>query len=284
MSRPAVSFLVASLCVASALLAVVVAPGCGPSQLSKDYAAYDQKAEAILEREKAVLTKLLALYNDQSHSETPDPKLFKSVVTGESVPFYDAMKGEVAAAAPSQPGLASPQETLVKYAERRAALAHAIADGVDVLVGSDPWHEVDAKDTALASAMSDYAQRVQGRAAPPDQRFSLIQNSERDFQRLCVEPMRDGRLTAEQMGEVVKTQIQSKIREARSSQFDDDDEGRALRASLVAADEYFDAVQRATVLMESLARRNHDIQALVKEGDDLYKKFMDEMKHVRDRM
>jgi hypothetical protein len=284
MRRLAVTTLVTSVAAAAALLAIGVAQGCGPSQLSKAYTAYDGKAELILDREVAVWRKLLTLLNEQALSDTPDAERFRAVVVGESVPFYDAMKGDVAKAAPSQPELAAAHETLVKYADRRAAFARLVADSIDVLRRGDPWHELDAKDTALQAAMTDYAQRVQGRAVPPDNRFNLIQSAEKDFQRLCVEPLREGRVTAAQMGEIVKTQIQPKIREARGTQFEDDEEGRSVRAALAAADEFFDAVQQSAVLMEASAKLKRDTEALAKEGDDLVAKFRDEMKAVRGRM
>ena len=284
MRRLAVTTLVTFAVAAAALFVIGVAQGCGPTPLSKSYAAYDGKAEVILDREAAVWRKLLTLLNEQAASETPDPERFRAVVVGESVPFYESMKADVAAAAPAQPELAAAHEKLVKYADRRAAFARLIADSLDVLRRGDPWHELDAKDGALQSAMADYAQRVQGRTVPPDQRFNIIQNAEKDFQRLCVEPLGNGRLTAAQMGEIVKTQIQPKIREARATQFEDDEEGRSIRAALAAADEFFDAVQKSAELMETSAKLKRDTEALAREGDELVGKFRDEMKAVRGRM
>ena len=267
-----------------ALLVLGVAPGCGPSKLSKAYEVYDKKVEAILDREKAAWQKLSSLVSEQGHSETPDPQRLREVLTGESIPFYDALKGEVAAVAPDQPELASAHATLVKYADRRATFAHLVAGSLDVIARGDPWTALDAKGRALQSAMMDYARRLEGRVAPPDQRFALVQSADRDFQRLCVEPLAEGRLTAAQMGEIVKTRLQPKIREARNSSFDDDEEGRTVRAAVVACDEFLDAAQAAGPLLETSARLTRDLEALDRECTELFKKFMEEMKAIRGRM
>jgi hypothetical protein len=284
MIRRALTILLASAGAACALLAIAAVEGCGPSQLSKDYAAYDTRVEAILERELAVWKKLEAVLNEQAQAENPDAERFRAVVTGESVPFYDEMKRDVAAAAPAQTALGTAHETLVKYADRRATFAHLLAGNLDVLSHGDPWQSLVGKDNALQSAMNEYAQLVQGKPESQDQRFSLVQTALKDFQRLCVEPLGAGRLTAAQMAEIVKSQIQPKIREARGTQFEDDDQGRAVRAALVTADEFFDAVQQSAALMESSARLKRDTEALAKECDDLFLKFREEMKAVRGRM
>ena len=284
MRRLAVMSVLLTSAAAAVAFAVAVAPGCGPSGLAKVYDAYDKRAESILVSEAPVWMRLVTLIQDQGNSETPDPERLKAVVAGESVPFYDKMKGDVAAAAPSVPELATAHGTLVKFAEKRAEFAHRVAGALDVLSRGDPWRDLDAKDSALQAAMIDYARRVEGRVAPPDERFSLIQTAEKDFQRLCVMPLGAGHITAAQMGEIVKTRIQPKIREARGTSFEDDEEGRSLRAALAAADEFFDAVTKSGALMEASARLKRDLDALDLECTELYTKFREEMKAVRGRM
>jgi hypothetical protein len=284
MRRLAVTSLVTSVGAALALLAAVVAQGCGPSQLSKDYAAYDARAEKIIEREMAAWQRLLALLNEQTQSAEPPPADRFRQAAKDAVPFYEAIQRDVAAAAPAQADLAAPHETLVKFADRRAAFARRVAEGVELLGHGDPWRDLDAKDAKLQAAKVDYVERVQDRLESADQRFFVLQNASRDFQRLCVEPLGEGRLTAAQMSEIVRTRIQPKIREARASKFEDDEESRSLRAAVIAADEYFDAAQQASPVMEAQTRLMHDILSLTKESDELYMKFRDEMKAVRGRM
>jgi len=283
MRRLAVASLVTSACAALALLAIAVAPGCGPSQLSKQYAAYDARADAILERQKPVWQRLMDVMVEQHGEEAPDIERCRTVF-GEAAPFYEALKGEVAAAAPAQPELATAHELLLKFADRRAAFARVVAGGVDILFQGDPWRDLDAKDAALRSAMLDYAQRIQGRLAPPDPRYHVIENALKDFQRLCVEPLGNGRLTADQVSEIVKTRIQPKVREARASQFEDDEEGRSIRAAVFAADAFLDAMPQSAALMESRARMSAEVESLGRESEELYTKFKDEMKAVRGRM
>jgi len=284
MSRLAVTSLLTSASAAIALLAVGAAPGCGPSQLSKDYAAYDAKAEEILKREGATWRRLAGLLKDQLAAESPDSTGFESAVRGECVPFYDKLKEEVAAAAPANENLAAAQAALAKFAAKRAEFAHVVGAGIDLYGSGDPARRLDKKDAAFREAISDYSERIRGRVAPPDQRFSVVQTARSDLERLCFKPLAEGRLTSDQMREIVKTKIQPRVREARNSKFEDDDESRAVRAAVVATDEFLDAVQQEVGRIEASDRLSRDTESLAKEGDESLKKFIEEMKAVRGRM
>ena len=284
MRRLAVTSLVTSFAVVLALLAVGVAQGCGPSQLSKDFAAYDTRAEKIIERELVAWKRLLDLLNEQTQSAEPPPADRFLQAARDAVPFYESIQRDVAAAAPTEPELKAPHETLVAFADRRAKFAKVLEGGVELLTHGEAWRELESKDAKLTVAMQDYAEHVQGRVESADQRFFVIQNALKDYQRLCLDQIAEGRITAPQASELIKTRIQPKIREARASKFEDDEEGRALRAAVIAADEYFDVAQKTTPAMEAKAHLMHDVLSLTKESDELFVKFRDEMKAVRGRM
>jgi hypothetical protein len=284
MRRLAVTTLVTFAAAAAALLVIGAAQGCGPTPLAKAWAEYDGKAEAILQREDAAWRKLAGLLKDQLAAESPDTTGFDTAVRGECVPFYDKLKDDVAAVAPAHEGLAEAHGALVKFAAKRAEFAHVVEAGLDLYGSGDPARRLDKKDAAFRAALADYAQRLQGRMEPPDQRFAVVQAAERDLERLCFEPLSDGRRTGDQVREIVKTVIQPRVKEARDSKFEDDAEGRAVRAAVVAMDEFLDAVQQELGRIEASARLSRDTATLAKDGDAFLQKFKDEMKAVRGRM
>lgn len=284
MSRTAVPSLVTSACAALALVAIGVAQGCGPTQLSKDYGAYDAKTEAILTREFAMWVKFAGLLKDQLAAETPESTGFETAVRGECVPFYDKLKDEIAGIAPANEGLATAQAALAKFAAKRAEYAHVVQAGLDLYGSGDPARRLDKKDAAFHEAIFDYSQRIRDRVQPPDQRFSVVQTARTDLERLCFEPLKEGRLTVDQVREVVRTKIQPQVREARNSKFEDDDEGRSVRAAVIATDEFLDAVQQEFGRIEASARLSRDTELLAKEGDEFRQKFKDEMKIARGKM
>lgn len=263
--------------------ALVAAPSCGKSELAKAYESYTAKVEPLLDREAAVWKKLRDLVNEQGQDESPDLTRFADVLQRESVPFYDEFRTDVGKLEPGDPALAPAQEALAKFAKARADFVHEFADNLDALRVDGPSGKLAVTDRALTGAMGEYSKTLQGDLASGDTRFADLISLQTDFQTNVIEPLSEGRRTAEDGKERIETRILPKIRDIRATKFADDDSARLLRNAVAASEEFFLAVVPNLPRMEAGARLKRSSTALEKDANDALVKFRDEMKSVRGR-
>jgi hypothetical protein len=264
--------------------AVLVTPSCGPSNLSKAYAAYSAQVEPLLDREAPVWKKLAALLNEQSQGEDPNFKRFSEVLRSESAPFYAGFGASVEELEPGDPGLASAHAALVRFAKSRVELTRVLAENLDAVRIGDPESRMNVKDRALSSAIAAYGEAIHGEMSKADNRFTELVALESDYQTNCIEPLSGGKASADDLKDRIQKVMLPKIRSLRATKFADDEPSRRLNETLAAAEEYFAAVVEDLPLMEGAARLRRALSTLTVEGDDSLKAFRDEMKAVRNRM
>lgn len=267
-----------------ALAAVLAAPSCGRSNLSKAYDSYTAKVEPLLDREAPVWKKLATLLNEQSQGEEPDFKRFAEVLRAETLPFYAEFSASVEKVEPGDPGLAAAQAALVKFAKSRVEFTRVLADNIETVRVGDPESKMNVKDAELTSAVAAYGEIIKGDVASADNRFAELIALETDFQTSCIEPLAEGKATADDAKDRIATRILPKIKSLRATKFLDDEPSRRLRVAITAAEEFFAAVVEDLPRMEAAARLRRSSSALNTEGDDALKALRTEMKAVRGRM
>lgn len=270
------------LAAVGASLLLAASPGCGPSDAAKAYSAYEAKAEPLLDREIAVWKKLAEAIEAQTSGEAEDADRLASIVRGETVPFYTAMREQAAAAAPAHASLEQAHAILVQYVDKRLAFARAIVDGLGTLTAVEP--ALDARNAELERAVSEYAEIVGRAGRPPDSRFNEVMNAQKDFAEQALMPLVEGRATAKDVEERIRSRTLARLKALRNETYADDAEGKALKAAVFAAADFFDAVVGALPRFETSARLKRQTEGLAKEGDDLLRRFREELKAVRQRL
>ena len=114
-------------------LAALTTPSCGKSDLTKAYEAYDASVAPLLDRDKPVWTKTVALFNEQLSEETANRERFADCLSNEAAPFYAELAAKLPSLAPADPALVAAHESLVKYAASRAAFVRYLKENLDVL-------------------------------------------------------------------------------------------------------------------------------------------------------
>jgi hypothetical protein len=263
---------------------LLAAPSCGPSHLSKAYGAYSAQVEPLLDREAPVWKKLASLLNEQSQGEDPNFKRFAEALRAESIPFYKEFAAAVDRIQPGDPDLATAHAALVKFAKSRAEFVRVLAENLETVRIGDPESKMNVKDAALTSAAAAYGESINGEMSKADNRFSELIALETAFQTTCIEPLADGKATADDARDRIAKEILPKIKSLRATKFLDDEPSRRLRAAIAAAEEFFDAVVEDLPRMEAAARLRRASSTLNTEGEDSMKAFRDEMKAIRGRM
>jgi hypothetical protein len=211
-------------------------------------------------------------------------KRFADVLRAESLPFYMQFSAAMERIEPSDPDLTAAHASLVKFAKSRAEFVRVLADNIDTVKIGDPDSKMNVKDAALTSAAAAYGESIHGEMSKADNRFSELIALETAFQTTCIEPLAEGKISADDAKERVAKQILPKIKSLRATKFLDDEPSRRLVAALAAAEEAFDAFVENMPLMEAAARLRRASTTLSTEGEDSMKAFRDEMKAIRGRM
>jgi hypothetical protein len=266
---------------ALAVAAALAAPGCGPSAAAKAYAAYEAKAEPLLDREIVAWKKLVTLIGEQSSGDAADAKRLEEVVRTESAPFYAGFLGQAKALAPGDPSLDRAQAAFVRYAEARQEFVEAVLDGLEAMALGDPSGRLTSADGMLQSTVTEYATLMETKGVPPDSRFAELIAAQTEFQQKGLEPLVEGRGTVADIEQRLRARILPRLRELRGEKYAEDAEGKALKAAVFATAAFFEAVVEELPRMGASAEFKLRTETLAREGDEALKRFRDEMAAAR---
>jgi hypothetical protein len=278
------SVLLASLGFIATVLLLAVTPGCGKSPLAKAYVPYNAGVERLLDEEMATWKRFAPLFTGQFQDENPDYDAYAKYLTEVAVPFYDGLVMKVAALPRGDAGLDDAHAALVKFAASRAEFAHLLAKSLDAVKRSGTTQNLNEKDAVAEAAKTDYTRTLQGPAPTPDVRFNDLMALSQDFAHSCVEPLSQGKATAKDAEEAIRTRILPKVRKLRGTKFDEDESSRKLRDAIAAAESFYVAVVDDLPRMEARSRLSRQADALAVAGKDAFDKFQTEMKAVRGKL
>lgn len=264
-------------------LTALAASTCGPSPLAKSFEAYDATAESLLDEDLALWKKLLPLFNAQIRDEGASIDRYETLVRKEAVPLYDRLATEIAALEPAAE-LKPAHDLLVQHAKARAEFAHLLAANIDVLRPQAAGAELGAKQSAAQYAMQEYdkwAHEDQTRVA--DSRFTELVGIHGDFtDRL--EKFQSHRMARADMDDFIRKDAIPRVKKLRAGRFDEDRPSGLLRDAIATTQEFYAAFADSLPMLERQAAFGEETEQLAKKGDDLLKKFREELQAVRRKL
>ncbi len=269
-----------ALAALSGTLLAVGTTGCGPSELRRQYDAYVDQVEPLLQQEGERWDRIVNLIKKRQ-TDAAMPRYYK-YVHDTALPYYTEFAAAVNALQPDGAQMEKAHTHLVRFATARLEFLHLEERGYDV-------YKRATQDGGLIEIQSGVEEAEALRLAyltaigtgTPDAKFGELYQIIDPFTERYFKPMQQQLVDPADVQVRLRSHVIPALRKLQRRKYGDDPANRLLKQCVTAWAAWHELLETRCPLLQEVMQAKANSEMAAKEAEDAFTAFREALKAIR---